>query len=86
MNEDAEKLDNEKAELFQIYLSKRARPDFQPVVSHRTTSVTQPNIDDWNKLGRAIKYLRATKDLLWLTLLGGKMAGGLMHRSPSILI
>jgi hypothetical protein len=29
--------------------------------------VTQPNVDDWNKLGRSIKYLRDTKDL-WLTL------------------
>jgi hypothetical protein len=52
-----------------LYLSKRARPgtDFQRAVSFLTTRVTQPNVDDWKKLGRSIKFLRKTQDL-WLTL------------------
>jgi hypothetical protein len=37
------------------------------VVFFLTTRVTHPDIDDWNKLGWAIKYLHDTKHL-WLTL------------------
>jgi hypothetical protein len=57
VNEGAEKLDDKKAELFHrltaklLYFSKRGRPDFQPVMSHLTTRVTQPDVDDWKKLG-----------------------------------
>jgi hypothetical protein len=73
VNDDAEKLDDEQAATFHrltakiLYLCKRSRPDFQTAVSFLTTRVTHPDIDDWNKLGRAIKYLRDTKHL-WLTL------------------
>ena len=73
VDEKAEKLDGRRADLYHrltaklLYLSKRARPDFQTAVSFLTTRVTQPDIDDWKKLGRAIKFLRVTRDL-WLTL------------------
>jgi hypothetical protein len=73
VDEKSERLDDAKAETFHrltaklLYLGKRARPDIQPTVSYLTTRVTQPNVSDWNKLGRAIKYLRGSKDL-WLTL------------------
>ena len=50
-----------------LYLSKRARPDFQTAVSFLTTCVMQPNVDDWKKLGQSIKFLCKTQDL-WLTL------------------
>jgi hypothetical protein len=73
VNDDAEKLDDEQAATFHrltakiLYLCKRSQPDFQTAVSFLTTRVTHPDIDDWNKLGHAIKYLRDTKHL-WLTL------------------
>jgi len=73
VNGKADKLDDERAEVFHrltaklLYLCKRARPDLQPTVAFLTTRVTQPDVDDWKKLGRAIKYLRGSKHL-WLTL------------------
>jgi len=63
VNKDAKKLDDEKANIFHqlmakiLYLCKWARPDLQPTVSFLTMQVTQPDVDDWKKLGRAIKYL-----------------------------
>ena len=73
VNEKSDKIDTKKADLYHrltaklLYLSKRARPDFLTAVSFLTTRVTQPDVDDWKKLGRAIKFLRKTQDL-WLTL------------------
>ena len=43
-----------------LFLSKRARPDVQTAVAFLTTRVTRPDIHDWKKLGRVIKYLRET--------------------------
>jgi hypothetical protein len=73
VNPKAEPLDEEKSEIFHrltaklLYLCKRSRPDFQTAVSFLTTRVTKSDVDDWKKLGRAIKYLRAEKHR-WLTL------------------
>jgi hypothetical protein len=73
VNDEAEKLDDKRAKVYHhlttkiLYLCKHSQPDFQTAVSFLTTRVTQPDVDDWNKLGRSIKYLRDTKDL-WLTL------------------
>jgi hypothetical protein len=73
VNDEVEKLDDERAKVYHrlaakiLYLCKHSRPDFQTAVSFLTTRVTQPDVDDWNKLGRSIKYLGDTKDL-WLTL------------------
>ena len=70
---DVEKLDDARSEEYHrltaklLYLCKRARPDFQPTVAFLTTRVAQPDIDDWKKLTRAIRYLRDSKDL-YLTL------------------
>jgi hypothetical protein len=69
VNPDAEKLEQKKAELFHtltaklLFLSKRARPDLQQAVGFLTTRVKQPDVDDWKKLNRVMKYLRGTKDL-----------------------
>jgi hypothetical protein len=73
VRKDAEKLDNERAETYHhitaqlLYLCQRARPDLQPTVAFLTTRVTQPDIDDWKKLTRCIRYLRDSKEL-YLTL------------------
>jgi hypothetical protein len=73
VNDKSDKIDAKRADLYHrltaklLYLSKCARPDFQTAVSFLTTRVTQPNIDNWKKLGQSIKFLHKTKDL-WLTL------------------
>jgi hypothetical protein len=43
-----------------LYLSKRARPDIQLPVAFLCTRVQHPDTDDYKKLTRVMKYLRAT--------------------------
>jgi hypothetical protein len=69
VNEESEKLEAKVAEDFHttvakgLFLCKRARPDLQPTVPFLCTRVTQPDIDDWKKLKRMLKYLELTQDL-----------------------
>ncbi|GAX19421.1 hypothetical protein FisN_4Lu403 [Fistulifera solaris] len=69
VNDQAEKLPPEKAELFHrftaklLYLCKRVRIDIQTAVAFLTTRVKQPDVDDWKKLARCIRYLRADPKL-----------------------
>jgi hypothetical protein len=73
VNEDATKLDEEKAQVFHhivaksLFLCKRARPDVQTPVAFLCTRVKQPDEDDYKKLKRIIQYLRLTRNL-FLTL------------------
>jgi hypothetical protein len=66
VNKDGEKLSQADADLFHrltaqlLYLGKRARPDLQTAVAFLTTRVQSPDIDDFRKLGRVIRYLRRT--------------------------
>ena len=53
-----------------LYIAKRARPDLLLAVSFLTTRVQDPDVDDQNKLLRALGYLNATQDL-FLTLSPG---------------
>ena len=46
-----------------LFLSKRTRPDIQTAIAFLSTRVSRPDIHDWKKLGRVIRYLRGTKDL-----------------------
>ena len=46
-----------------LFLSKRARPDIQPVIAVLATRVSKPNESDWGKLVRFLKYLNGTKGL-----------------------
>ena len=46
-----------------LFLTKRARPDLHQGVGFLTTRVRAPDEDDWKKLGRVIRYLRANKHL-----------------------
>jgi len=63
-------LDAERKQVFHhnvaklLFLSKRARPDIQTAVAFLCTRVQQPDIDDWKKLSRVMKYLRGTADLV----------------------
>ena len=46
-----------------LFLCKRSRPDVHTAVSFLCTRVKGPDIDDYKKLARVIKYLRATQSL-----------------------
>jgi Reverse transcriptase (RNA-dependent DNA polymerase)/Zinc knuckle len=69
VNQEAEKLDETKKEFFHhvvaqlLFLCKRARPDIQTAIAFLCTRVQYPDVDDYKKLGRVIKYLRKTKDM-----------------------
>ena len=69
VNDNAEKLSDTMHDTFHhltakiLYLSKRARPDLQTAVSFLTTRIMQPDIDDWKKLSRCLKYLWGTRGL-----------------------
>ena len=68
-NDEADKLNKEDSETYHhlvaklLYLSKRTRPDLQLTVAFLTTRVQLPDINDWKKLGRCLKYLRESRDL-----------------------
>ena len=65
-----EKLNTDKAEFFHtmvakgLFVCKRARPDIQLPIAFLSTRVKEPDIDDWKKLTRMMKYLNKTKDLV----------------------
>ena len=69
-NENPTYLDEERSKIFHhnvaklLFLSKRARPDIQIAIAFLCTRVKKPDYDDWKKLGRVMKYLRGSKDLV----------------------
>ena len=70
VNEENPKyLDNEQKQIFHhnvaklLFLSKRARPDIQTAVAFLCTRVQKPDLDDWKKSARVMKYLRGTAEL-----------------------
>ena len=62
-------LSEEHADLFHhmtaklLFLCKRSRPDIQTAVAFLCTRVKCPDIDDYKKLARVIKYLRGTSKM-----------------------
>jgi len=67
---EVEKLDLKKRTLFHstvaklLFLSKRARPDIIAVVGFLCTRVKDPTLEDWEKLGNLLGYLKGTKDFV----------------------
>ena len=67
-NDNAEKLDPATAIIYHhltaqlLYLAKRTRPDLLTAVSFLCTRVQQPDVDDWKKLGRCLRFARDTRD------------------------
>jgi len=47
-----------------LFLCKRARPDVQAATAFLCTRVKAPDVDDYKKLGRVMRYLRATRDMV----------------------
>ena len=70
VSETAAKLPEKTAEFFHyltaklLFLCKRARPDIQTPVAFLTSRVQAPDVDDYKKLARVLKYLRLTQDLV----------------------
>ena len=71
---DAPKLDETKKQVFHtitarsLFAGKRARPDLQPTVAFLCTRVKEPDIDDWKKLKRMMKFMQQTdNDVLTLS-------------------
>ena len=75
VNDKQDKLPLEKADTFHhivaktLFLCKRACPDLQTAVAFLSTRVKGPDLDDWKKLRKMLRYMRATQDL-YLTLEG----------------
>jgi hypothetical protein len=65
----AKKLNEEMGKVFHnftakcLFATKRARPDIHTAVAFLTTRVREPDVDDWKKLQRLIRYLRGTLEL-----------------------
>jgi len=68
IDESAASLDLEKSDHFWtmsaklLYLAPRGRPDIMTAVSFLCTRVQQPNVEDWEKLSRVLRYLKSTKE------------------------
>ena len=66
VNMTQQKLNTPTSELFYrivakfLYIAKRARPDLKVAVAFLYKRVKCPNIGDWKKLGRLVRYVRAT--------------------------
>ena len=70
VNEKEEKLDAKKKQLFHtfvaklLFVSKRGRPDIQVAIAFLSTRVTAPDLDDWKKLVRLLRYINSTLELV----------------------
>ena len=71
---DSPKLDAEMKEDFHTFVASglfacnRGRPDKNPAIAVLVTRVRDPNVDDWEKLVRYIKFVDRTKnDVLTLS-------------------
>jgi Reverse transcriptase (RNA-dependent DNA polymerase) len=69
VNQEATPLDETTSQMFHhntaklLFLSKRARPDIQTAVAFLTTRVKAPDVDDYKKLARVMKYLDGSQHL-----------------------
>ena len=69
INENADKLGVTDAVLYHhlvaklLYLGKRTRPDLLTAISFLCTRIQNPDVDDFKKLGRCLRYLRDSKHL-----------------------
>jgi hypothetical protein len=69
VDHEAAQLDNAGSDLFHsitaklLFLCKRARPDIQTPIAFLCTRVKGPDVDDYKKLQRVVRYLRGSKQL-----------------------
>ena len=66
VDENAEQLDEKKSDIFHsvtqklLYITKRARPDLETLISFLTTRVSKSDVDDWKKLKRGLTFISNT--------------------------
>jgi hypothetical protein len=66
VNTESKNLDDERRTVFHtfvmksMFLCKRARPDINPVIGFLSSRVKEPNEGDWNKLLKALGFLKGT--------------------------
>ena len=46
-----------------LFVCRQARPDIQPMIALLCTRTKEPNMSDWNKLIRMMKYLNCMQDM-----------------------
>jgi len=69
VNDNPVKLNEEQSVFFHhymakaLFLCKRARPDLQTAVAYLSTRVKSPDVDNYKKLARMMRYLRGTRDI-----------------------
>jgi len=69
VDDGAEKLDEYKVQLFHhlvtklLFLSRKSRQDIQTAVTFLSTRVQSPEVDDYKKLARVMKYICSTRDI-----------------------
>ena len=70
VRDDVEKLDADKAEEFHhveakgLFVCTRSRDDIQPTIAFLCTRVQEPDQDDWQKLLRLMRHLKATQEVV----------------------
>jgi len=68
VSDESPQLSKEKSELFHsivaklLYMSKRSRPDIEPVIAFLCTRVSRSDEEDWKKLIRLLSFLKRTKN------------------------
>jgi hypothetical protein len=68
INEDANKLEEERRSIFHtfvmkgMFLCKRARPDIDQAIGFLSSRVNEANEEDWKKLLRVLSFLKGTID------------------------
>ena len=69
MNENLDRLDDKKSEMFHhivaklLFVTKRARLDIETTISFLCTRVTKSTSEDWLKLRRLLCYLKGNIDM-----------------------
>jgi hypothetical protein len=69
VSDSAEPLDLARKEKFHtlvaksLYLAKRVRPDILLPISFLSSHTLSPDVDDWKKLERMLRYLNGTTEL-----------------------
>ena len=77
VDEDCENLSPDKANIFHnlvaktLYITNQASTDTHTAVELTTTRVSEPTKYDWGKLFHIMKYIRGTRDLIFIPSLNG---------------
>ena len=82
IDEEAEKLPLDKADMFchyvakLLFMAKRTRPNIQTAIVFLCARVKTPDVHDWKKLIRVMKYLQLTP---FVPLVLGSDGSGIVH-------